>query len=96
MTVSPTPHYLLSPGKFKLEDKVRRGIFFAHKSYTLEIDDQSQIVKRPEKHIVTSEWFIKQFTKERAHNRLLPDRLGQTPYCKEGPHSQSWSTSTTE
>lgn len=49
-------------GKFKLENKVKRGIFLAPKSYMLDIEDDRHIIKHkgPAKDLVTSEWFVRQ------------------------------------
>nr|YP_009861441.1 uncharacterized protein [Mirabilis himalaica]QKN19338.1 uncharacterized protein [Mirabilis himalaica] len=50
-------------GKFKLEYRVKRGIFLAPKTYSLLTEDENQIIKHkgPAKDFVTSEWFLKQF-----------------------------------
>lgn len=49
-------------GKFKLEYDVKKGIFLAPKSYMLEMEDDTHIIKHkgPAKDFVTSEWFQKQ------------------------------------
>lgn len=46
-------------GKFKLENKVKSGIFLAPKSYMLETEDDRQLIKHkgPAKDLVTSQWF---------------------------------------
>ena len=63
---SPLPEDCISSselGKFKLEHKVRKGIFLAPKSYSLEVEDDRHIIKQkgPSKNLVTSEWFKRQF-----------------------------------
>lgn len=49
-------------GKFKLEEKVKSGIFLAPKSYVLQVEDDRKIIKHkgPAKDLVTSEWFHQQ------------------------------------
>lgn len=48
-------------GMFKLEDKVKKGIFLAPKSYMLDIDDEKHIIKHKGigKNLVTDIWFEK-------------------------------------
>ena len=50
-------------GKFKLEHNVLNAIFLAPKSYILNLQDDSHIIKHkgPAKDLVTSEWFVRQF-----------------------------------
>ncbi|KAG6466678.1 hypothetical protein ZIOFF_075477 [Zingiber officinale] len=59
---SPLPDEWVSSselGKFKLEHKVRTGIFLAPKSYILETEENKEIIKYkgPARDLVTAEWF---------------------------------------
>lgn len=60
-------------GKFKLENNVRRGIFLAPKSSSLEVEDDRKIIKHkgPAKDFVTTEWFVRQFM-DLSQTKVIP------------------------
>lgn len=58
----PLPVSSTEIGKFKLVSQVRKGIFMAPKSYDLELEDDTHLLKHkgPAKDLVTSDWFVSQ------------------------------------
>lgn len=51
-------------GQFKLEDRIKKGIFLAPKAYCYSRIDGSDVLKfkGPAKHLVKPEWFVSQYT----------------------------------